>query len=55
MSYRGGIKDDEFRIGKGRKIADNFSFSRSWQKGYPSSRFSAKTNMARCLKVALAG
>jgi hypothetical protein len=51
MSYRGRIKDDEFRIGKGRKIADNFSFSRSWQKGYPSSRFSA-SYVSACYSVA---
>jgi hypothetical protein len=48
MSYRSRSQEDEFKIGKGRKVADHFSLSRAWQRGYPSSRLQSSRYVASC-------
>jgi hypothetical protein len=48
MSYRNRSQEDELKIGKGRKVADHFSLSRAWQRGYPSSRLQSPRYVASC-------
>ncbi len=48
MSYRSRNQEDELKIGKGRKVADHFSLSRAWQRGYPSSRLQSPRYVASC-------
>jgi hypothetical protein len=48
MSYRGRSQEDELKIGKGKKVADHFSLSRAWQRGYPSSRLQSPRYVASC-------
>jgi hypothetical protein len=52
MSYRSRNQEDEFKIGKGKKVADHFSLSRAWQRGYPSSRLQSPGYVASCYSTA---
>lgn len=52
MSYRNRIQEDELKIGKGRKVADHFSLSRAWQRGYPSSRLQSSNYISSCYSTA---
>ena len=52
MSYRSRNPEDELKIGKGRRVADHFSLSRAWQRGYPSSRLQSPRYVASCYSTA---
>jgi hypothetical protein len=51
MSYRSRSQEDELKIGKGRKVADHFSLSRAWQRGYPSSRLQSPRYVVSCYSM----